>query len=228
MNGLRASLQEKNIKESKGIMRNYSSLGYLTQVFIILGLVIAFVPENTTLPYKLSAGEMLEEIQIGSEFIHPDELADLIINKDPSFQLIDVRSTDEFQKYSLPGAINIPLNLILADEWSDILNQDTKMNIFYSNGSTLAHKAWMIIRQVGFENNYLLQGGLNYWLEVILNPQKPKSTDPNDEFAKYNFRKGARQFFETSSPSTGNVREISAPKPIIKRTKKKKAPQGGC
>lgn len=49
----------------------------------------------------------------------------------------------------------------------------------------------MITRQLGHENNYVLQGGLNYWAETIINPHAPRSTSSDDEFAKYDFRKGA-------------------------------------
>ena len=65
----------------------------------------------------------------------PDEVADKIIKKDPSIQLIDVRNPNEFNKFSLPGAINIPLQDIIAEKWTEILDQGSKMNIFYSNGS---------------------------------------------------------------------------------------------
>lgn len=200
----------------------------LSFVVILFGLSVAMIPENTTQQYKLTANEMLEEVQYGSELIHPDELADWLINKDPSIQLIDVRSPEEYEKFSLGNAINIPINDILSDEWVDYLDQGVKMNILYSNGSTNSHKAWMILRQLGYENNYVLQGGLNYWVETILNPQSPKSTDQNDEIAKYDFRKGASQYFGGATISVASSSPSTTKKPIIKRKKKKKTPEGGC
>lgn len=95
----------------------------LSFVVILFGLSVAMIPENTTQQYKLTANEMLEEVQYGSELIHPDELADWLINKDPSIQLIDVRSPEEYEKFSLGNAINIPINDILSDEWVDYLDQ---------------------------------------------------------------------------------------------------------
>jgi len=200
----------------------------LSFVVLLFALSLAMIPENTTQQYKLTALEMLEEVEYGSELIHPYELADWLINKDPSIQLIDVRAPQEFEKFSLYNAINIPLNNILSNEWVDYLDQGVKMNILYSNGSTQSHEAWMILRQLGYENNYVLQGGLNYWVETILNPETPKSTDPNDEIAKYDFRKGASQYFGGASISTNTSSSSTTKKPIIKRKKKKKAPEGGC
>ncbi|MBT3216869.1 MAG: rhodanese-like domain-containing protein [Candidatus Marinimicrobia bacterium] len=200
----------------------------LTAVLLGFGLIIAFVPENTTKPFRLTASEMLNEVQYGSELIHPDELAEWLINNDPSIQLIDIRSRDEFQNFHLDGAINIPLNQLLDDEWVDFLDQDIKMNILYSNGTTRAHEAWMISRQLGYENNTVLMGGLNYWTETILNPNKPKSTSPDDEIAKYEFRKGASQYFGSGGISKTTSTKTKITKPKIKQRKKKKAPEGGC
>ena len=45
------------------------------------------------------------------------------------------------------------------------------VNVFYSNGSVYANEAWMITRQLGYENNFVLEGGLNYWFGNILSPR---------------------------------------------------------
>ena len=59
---------------------------------------------------------------------------------------------------------------------------------FYSNGSLEAIEAWMITRQLGYQNNYVLKGGLNYFGDLILNPQQPPTTSPDEELAKYDLR----------------------------------------
>ena len=136
--------------------RNMKPLHYLTLVLLILALIIALVPQNTTRPYKLTAEQLLSEIRTGTQFVSPDEVADKIVQKDPSIQLIDVRNPREFDMFSLPGAINIPLQDILSENNFDILNQGTRMNILYSNGSTEANEAWLLTRQLGYQNNCLL------------------------------------------------------------------------
>jgi rhodanese-related sulfurtransferase len=202
----------------------------LATAIIPLGLIIAAVPENTTKPYKLTAEQLLEEVKSGTQFMQPDEIADMVIAKDPTLQLIDVRTEDEFEKFSLPGAINIPLVDILNPEWEETLNQDIKINVFYSNSSTDADQAWMITRQLGYQNNYVLQGGVNYWAETIMNPQVPPSTSPNEEMAKYDLRKGAGMALggaaETTQPAAAAAGGGAKP-PIQKKEKKKKV-QGGC
>jgi rhodanese-related sulfurtransferase len=202
----------------------------LLALFIIpMGLIIAAVPQNTTKPYKLTAEELLSEVNTRTQYVTPDVVADMIIKKDPSLRLIDVRSRDEFEKFSLPGAINIPSADLLSDEYSDILNQDIRMNIFYSNGTLIANEAWMITRQLGYNNNFVLEGGLNYWFDAILNPSKPPSTSPDEEFAKYDFRKSASQALGGGGVvETSPDQAVSSPKPVIKPVAKKKKVAGGC
>ncbi|MEI6434898.1 MAG: rhodanese-like domain-containing protein [Bacteroidota bacterium] len=205
-------------------------LHYLALVLLILAVIIALVPQNTTRPYKLTAEQLLAEMRTGTQFVSPDEVADKIIQKDPSIQLIDVRNPREFDMFSLPGAINIPLQDILSEANYEALNQGAKMNILYSNGSTEANEAWLLTRQLGFQNNYVLQGGLNYWMEKIMNPEKPGNLAANDEIALYDFRKAA-----SAALGGGNVTAIApaakdavAPKPGVVPVKKKKKASGGC
>ncbi|MCF8233428.1 MAG: rhodanese-like domain-containing protein [Bacteroidales bacterium] len=197
-------------------------------VFLSLGLIIAFVPENTTSQYKLSAAELLDEVKGETQFVHPDQVADMIVQDQPTMQLIDIRSKEEFEKYALPEAINIPLDNILSEEWKPYLNQDVYLNVFYSNGTTRANEAWMITRQLGYKNNYVLQGGLNYWVETVLNPEKPDMTSPDDEFARYNYRKAAGNALGGGGTIEQKQDVEPAKLPPIRKGNKKKMVQGGC
>jgi len=201
----------------------------LSMIILSLGLIIAAVPKNTTTPYKLSAGQILEEMKSGTQYLYPDLIAQMLVEGDPTLQLIDVRPVSEFEKYHLPGALNIPFDDLLSLQFQDILNQDVMMNVLYANGTTRANEAWMLIRQLGYENNYVLSGGLNYWVETILNPQPPAAISPDDEFARYDFRKAASGALgggaaTPAEQQTTTPAAIPRPRPQQKR----QAVQGGC
>jgi rhodanese-related sulfurtransferase len=208
-------------------MKNLNPRVLLALFIIPLGMILAFVPANTTHPYKLSPKDLLEHVNSGMQYFSPDEVAHMLVSKDPSLVLIDVRAETEYEKFHLPGSINIPLSSLLDDQWQDYVNQDLRYNVFYSNGTVNANQAWMLTRQLGYQNNYVLQGGLNYWVETIMNPEKPASTSPNEEIAKYDFRKGAGQalgggaMIESSDQAAPQLPKI-APRP------KKKRVEGGC
>ncbi|MCK5137350.1 MAG: rhodanese-like domain-containing protein [Bacteroidales bacterium] len=202
---------------------------YLALIIIPLGMIMAAIPQNTTHPYKLTPDELLEHVNSGMQYFSPDEIADMIINKDPSLLLIDVRGEDEYEVFHLPGAINIPMSALLEDQWKDYLNQDIRLNVFYSNSTVNANQAWMLTMQLGYENNYVLQGGLNYWVETIMNPAPPEATSPNEEIAKYNFRKGAGMALGGGTAVDMSASGQPAPElPKIAPRPKKKRVQGGC
>lgn len=197
-------------------------------IFIIpLGMILAFVPANTTHPYKLSPTDLLEHVNSGMQYFSPDEVAHMLITEDPSLVLIDVRSQDEYEKFHLPGAINIPLASLLDEQWTDYVNQDLRYNVFYSNGTVNANQAWMLTRQLGYENNFVLQGGLNYWVETIINPEAPGATSPDEEIAKYDFRKGAGQALGGGATIESSDQTAPALPKIAPRPKKKRV-EGGC
>lgn len=203
-------------------------LHFVAIFFLTLGLVMAAIPQNTTHPYKLTPEQLLEQVNSGMQYYSPDAVANMIITEDPSFLLIDVRGQDEYEKYHLPGSINIPITDILADDWAVYLDQDSRYNIFYSNGTVTANEAWMITIQLGYENNYVLQGGLNYWAETIMNPEAPAITSPNEEIAKYNFRKGAGMTLGGGTDMASQEIQAVTSLPKIAPRPKKKRTQGGC
>ncbi len=204
---------------------------FLTFVLLTLGLIIAAVPKNTTTPYKLSATQILNEIKSGTQYLEPEQVAQMLVEKDPYLQLVDIRSQNEFEKFNLPGAVNIPIDNILSPDYVDIFDQDLKLNVFYGNGTTQANEAWMLLRQLGYKNIFVLRGGLNYWAETILNPTAPPVNSSNDDLARYDFRRGAGQALgggelssTQSQPSGGVKAQVPGPKPAGK----KKKVAGGC
>ena len=209
---------------------------YISMSAVLVGLAILLL----LLPKRYSSTELkpdklLLEIIDRNNFVTTDYVADRIINGDPYIQLIDVRSPEEFAKFSLQGAINIPLkNLLDKNEkgkykWEGVLNQDIKRNIFYSNGSIYANQAWMITRRLNYAHNYIMEGGLNNWTETILRPQKPNTEAPDEEFALYEFRKAASLFFGGGSTVTATSSEESKPVPTVgKKKEESKEEEGGC
>lgn len=203
----------------------------ITAILLLLGLIIAAVPKNTTKPYKLTAAQILDEIKSGTQYLEPEQVAQMLVEKDPYLQLIDIRPQNEFEKFSLPGAISIPVDNLLSPDQAEIFDQDVRLNVFYGNGTTQANEAWMLLRQLGFKNIYVLRGGLNYWAEAILNPTAPPSTSPIDDLARYDFRMGASQALgggALSSSETQTKTQAPAKIPGPKPTGKKKKVAGGC
>lgn len=203
--------------------------------------MISFAVLLIILPKKYSTDELkpeslLRELNDNTRFVSTDDVAKKIINGDRHTLLIDVRTPEEYEYFHLDGAINIPLkNILDKDEkgnlvWEDVLNQDTYENIFYSNGSIYANQAWMTARRCDFKNNYVMKGGLNRWVETIIQPKRPQNSASNYEFALYSFRKGASMYFGKGG-NTGSVEEKPSENtpavPVIKKDNNTEE-EGGC
>jgi rhodanese-related sulfurtransferase len=121
----------------------------LASVLIPLGILVAAIPDNKVAVTKADANQLLAEIKDGNNIITTDAVADMLVKKDPSLVLVDLRSKSDYDQFHLPGAINVPIDNILSEDYAGLFDQDLKMNVLYSNGTTNASQAWMLLRQKG-------------------------------------------------------------------------------
>lgn len=207
-----------------------NSLVKLAAVLIPLGVIIAAIPDDKVNTGNVNPSAILAEMKDGSHLITTDVVADMMVQKDPTLQLIDVRPQTEYEQYHLPGAINVPIDNILADENSAWFDQEAKMNVLIANGTTLASQAWMLLRQKRYGNIFVMQGGMNYWAETIMNPTSPGEAVPDDELARYDFRKAASGVLGGGGAAAPVTSSVAAPAPAAPKTgaPKKKRASGGC
>jgi rhodanese-related sulfurtransferase len=219
-------------------LAKFLSLRYtiLALIFIVLAGGLVLLPKYEKRE-GISPEDLLSSTISLERYISTDELADRIINQDPSLLLIDVRDETDYEKYSFTNALNIPLKTILDEDSEPYLNQDAYDVVLFSNDNFYADQAWILCTRLGYKNLYVLKGGINTWYNTIINPEKPTEDMPSKQFELYAFRKAASMYFGVSYPediknnaafidNTGN--SGAAPKKIIVRQKKKKATEGGC
>lgn len=192
-------------------------------IVLVLGLTAAMFPDRNNDSIALTEGELLQQMLLESNYISSDELAELLIGGDPSIRLIDVRSASNF-KDPLPRAINIPIDSIFSENYAYLFDQSVMKNIIYSSDDMRATQVWMMTRQLGYANNYLLKGGFEVWKSTILDPNYPAQSASQEEFDLYEKRVASRQFF-TGAKALPKV-DFKPIGPI--GGKKKKRVAGGC
>jgi rhodanese-related sulfurtransferase len=176
---------------------------------------------------------LLSHVISSERYISTDKISDKIINRDPSFILVDVRDENSYANYSLPNAINIPLPKLLNEEFLGYLNQDQFDVVFYSNDNFYADQAWVLCNRLGFKNLRVIKGGLNEWFQTIINPSIPNETMPKEVFQLYTTRKAASMYFGVAYPDQTtdvdlNSKKDTPKKVIIVKKKKKRTTEGGC
>ena len=199
---------------------------FLTLLMLLLAVGTLFIHKDETFAKQLKPEVLLREITQPSRYVTTDQIAKMIIAQDPTLELIDVRPADQYDKFSLPGAVNVPLKDILTPEGQDNLGIEDMYAVFYSNDDIIADQAWVISKRLGYNNIYVMKGGLNRWIETIIRPTEPPETAPETDFETYTFRKAASQYF-TGGSQVQNT-EVKKTKVKVRRKKKATAASGGC
>ena len=214
-----------NRKLAKVLSRQYI---VLATILILLAVGLVLLPKQKK-HEGIDSKVLLSNIISPERYISTDELADKMVNQDPSFLLIDVRDSISFKKNSLPNAINIPLKKVLDEDAATYLDQEQFDIVLFSNEHFYADQAWILCNRLGYKNIRVLKGGLNAWFNTIINPPKPTENMPVTAFELYSFRKAASMYFGVAYPDA--VKKAAAtPKKRVKtvKKKKKKKPEGGC
>ena len=198
---------------------------YTLAVFLLLlGIGLVILPDREH-PDKVSPRELLSNLRNPSRFISTDEVAEMIIDQDPTLLLVDVRDMYDFLDYSLPGAHGIPLEEILMYNWVDSLSYDRSKIVLFSNSDILADQAWILLKRENHNNIHIMKGGLNCWFETIIQPSPPAETTADEEIDLYQFRKGASIYF---LGGTAPVEQETGSQPVVvKRKNKTKVVEGG-
>jgi thiosulfate/3-mercaptopyruvate sulfurtransferase len=113
------------------------------------------------------AEAMLAEIEEAADHFEPEELADRLVQGDEQLVVVDVRSREEFDNFHLRGAVHVPLPE-LTSYLAPHKNRGTI--VLYSNGMTHPAQARDLLAQLGFQNVYMLTGGLSGFVEWCLKP----------------------------------------------------------
>lgn len=199
---------------------------YTLAVFLLLlGLGLVILPDREHIE-EASPREVLNDLKNPSRFISTDKVAEMIIDKDPTILLVDVRDMYDYLDYSIPGAHSIPLEEILSYNWIDSLAFEGSKIILFSNSDIRADQAWILLKREKKENIHVMKGGLNRWFETIIQPERPPETAPSEEIDLYDFRKGASIYFTGGAAPI--EQDIDAEPVMVKRKAKTQTVEGGC
>ncbi|NOX87095.1 MAG: rhodanese-like domain-containing protein [Chlorobi bacterium] len=201
--------------------RNYFILTVLMLVLATGTLFLKQEPKRK----QIKPEDLLYEIIQPTRYVTTDQIARIIIEKDPTLELVDVRDAKSYDQFALPNAINIPTDSLLSPNYQDYFGIPGMKVVFYSNDDILADQAWVLTRRMGINETYVMKGGLNHWIETIIQPKEPPEDAPYTAFEQYQFRKGAQMYFTGAKVDNTSQKKK---KVIVKRRKKETAVAGGC
>ena len=184
-----------------------------------LGLLFIVLPDRRThLINKVSDAKYVASHPV--VMMDADELAFRIVDRDPTIRIIDLRSADAFTSYSLPGADNIALRDLLGKDWVPTLSRRHVKKVLVGSDEAQERTAFLLLRELGYENLAVLQGGYNAFDKTILTPGSFIPTGSRWDGDVKAFREKARE----------DILKLIAENKSkgAKEPKKTKKVQGGC
>ncbi|KAE9284043.1 hypothetical protein PF008_g27254 [Phytophthora fragariae] len=134
---------------------------------------------------------------------------------DPPYLVLDTRTKDEFAANRIHRAKNYPATFlnrdVLLPEMHQFKNQETKLVILYDLDDKTAAQTAHTLVQRGFDNIYVLTGGLVDYADEFPDhiegtPLPPKPVDPTKKQTKRDVYKGSAAL--SSTASTRSVRSV--------------------
>ncbi len=149
--------------------KSNKGFGILVAILILSFIAAIFYVTADTrniVPFAMDYDKVLSEVLSHKNRISPIKLAKIIVDKDSSFVLVDIRSQFDYDKGHLPGATNIFKADILEKDNLDffrLLKAQNKSAILYGNDAVEANAPFMILQQIGIDNVILLESGYSFF-----------------------------------------------------------------
>ena len=167
----------------------------LSAILLSMGLILALLPLSSNRSFNTRPEKVLEEALQPNTYLTTDQVARLVTSEDKTILLIDLRSDDEFRRFNIPGAINVPYDEFLDKDPESILSNKELKYIFYSNGDLFSNYALVVARGLRYNNTYVMKGGLNEWFTSVMNSSFTGDKISARENALFENRMRARKMF---------------------------------
>ena len=204
----------------------------LALVAVIFGAAAVFAGDpysGTTI--KINEKDIALSTVGNADKVLVTDLADWIIKGKSDFELVDLRSEEKYNEYTIPGSQCIPLPQISSSE----LLRNQKI-VLFSDDDVASSQAWFILKSKNYKGVYILDGGLDAWKEKVLFPKAPLNGS-KDKLVQFEKMKEVAKYFggqaQTDSSITETKQQIKLPTPTVSNTKTtvptgKKKKREGC
>lgn len=191
-------------------------------------LVVLLPPQPAAKWYETAPETILAEAAAGKQYIDYEELAFKLLHPEQNnYVMVDVREPADFNAFSLPGALNIPLGSETFLQQFKLLQTSKNSILFYGFSSAQADQAWMLLRRSGEKDARVLQGGLNGFFAHFFGDSAEDEATPELRQFSERFRARAGEAFRTGEAA---VKTQTAPKPVKTIVEIQAPPpgKGGC
>jgi rhodanese-related sulfurtransferase len=152
------------------------SAGKLAGAVALLAAGLVLVVRGQPTPaerWSWTSPEVKRAVEERGIFVHPAEV--VALRKDLTLQtvILDLRDEHDFNVFHVGGARRVSLEAVLRpEEYEPLLAQPSSTVTFLmGNGEGTALETWKALKALGVPNLYVVEGGLNRWLELYPVPE---------------------------------------------------------
>jgi len=206
---------------------DYRGYGLEILLLITVAFIIAFMPTKRINTFaEVDEASVFNKTVNEKHFMSSDEVAYSILHKEYPVKIIDVRNEDDYRQFHVPGALNIPFSELQNTVWESTFANSDEKTVLISNGGVLAQKAFVWLTRKGYENIFVLDGGLNHFIDDIFHMPKPDEDVIRQQIHdQYRFRQRAAKVFRTGSDEIQTTKKGNTPRVEVQQPV---TTSGGC
>jgi rhodanese-related sulfurtransferase len=125
-----------------------------------------------------SHASLAADIEAGRDHISAPDLAARIMRREPSLQVIDLRSAADYAQMHIPTARHLSVEQLLKERFS---GRDAI--VLYSDGGAHAAQGWIFLRLRGYRRVFVLREGLYEWMARVMEPRLPEDASAAERAA---------------------------------------------
>ncbi len=156
-------------------------------VLIALALGIIVIGDPGTKDYwSVVSAEQQQRLDNREVQIHPGELLAIMHDKGKNVIMLDVRDQRDYNQFHIRAArqVDPTLDAVTAVALDDLSDADGRtVVVAMSNGEDAATEAWKVLIANDVINSYILEGGINEWLEIFGEDADPRPVNYPDQLA---------------------------------------------
>ncbi|MCB1142962.1 MAG: YeeE/YedE family protein [Leptospiraceae bacterium] len=224
--------KNQSIEEIDFMPKNKKYIAAALSLLFIAGVILFRGQPDPSEKWKYASKKYQSILEKREIYIHPGEMRELMNERTVFTRIMDLRPEKDFNLFHLRDSFRVTEANLNDPHFVDTLlsNNSETVYVLLSNEEAIATEAWKILRAQGVINLYILEGGMNNWLEFFPLPEEVaiKKVQSAPESLHYQFFRAVGAQISASHPeeSHGEEHAIEFTKKV--KMQKKKAVMGGC
>ena len=153
-----------------GVQEDHSPLKLrISAAFMLLlvsGLLLFYNQPDLERKWQLLAEEYAPRLEQRTVYIDPSELLHLMNDEYIDLLIYDVRNEQDWNQFHLVDAKRVPLEELAALRNQILSLPENAVIVLVSNDEILSTSAWKQLMTMAKPNAYILEGGINHWLNI--------------------------------------------------------------